>query len=259
MALDAPGLRPPTGQAQAAKAGHAQPQSQPLYQQVRDLVRQRIADGSWPPGMALPAEPRLAAELGVSQGTVRKALDELAAAGIVQRRQGRGTFVAAHTAERSLFHFFQLVRLDGTRPVPESRTLACARGPASEEEAARLGIPAGAQVIRIDRVRTLDGAPAIAERIVAPAALFRDLGADGEIPNTLYDLYQRRYGVTVARARERVTAVAAGAREAELLAVAEGAPLLSVDRAAEDLDGRTVEWRVSRVRTDAAAYAAELV
>src|SRR3546814_10554487 len=87
----------------------AAPEARPLYAQVRTLLLQRLIEGIWKPGTALPSEMQLAQELGVSQGTVRKALDDLAAENLVVRRQGRGTFVAEHDTDRALFHFFHLV------------------------------------------------------------------------------------------------------------------------------------------------------
>ncbi|MEQ8966004.1 MAG: GntR family transcriptional regulator [Azospirillaceae bacterium] len=235
------------------------PGFRPLYRQVHDLLRRRIAQGHWRPDDPLPSEGRLAVELGVSQGTVRKALDDLARENLVVRRQGRGTFVAAHSVERSLFHFFMLCGDEGERRLPTSRLLDCRRGLAGEAERARLGLPEGASVLRIDRLRLLGERPAIVERVVLPAALFPDLGNGGEaIPNTLYDLYQRRFGVTVARATERLKAVAATSDEAEQLSVVPGAPLLEIDRLALDLDGRPVEWRLSRCLTDEVHYASVL-
>jgi len=236
------------------------PGFRPLYQQVRDLLRQRISTGHWRPDEALPSESRLAAELKVSQGTVRKALDDLAAQNLVVRRQGRGTFVAAHSADRSLFHFFRLVGDDGERKLPSSRMLDCRRGMAGAAEAARLELAPGALVLRIDRLRLIRDQPAIIERIVVPQALFPGLdGPDHRpLPNTLYDLYQREYGVTIGRAAEQLKAVGASPEDAELLHLRTGAPLLEIDRLALDLDGRPVEWRLSRCVTEHLHYAAEL-
>lgn len=234
------------------------PGFRPLYQQVRDLLRQRITDGVWGPGEPLPAEPRLAAELGVSQGTVRKALDELASANIVDRRQGRGTYVTRQTAERALFHFFHVVDADGRRVTPSSRTLDCRRSVGTPQELAKLGAQPGAVVIRIARLRALQGREALVERIAVPASLFPDLGADGRLPNALYALYQERFGVTIARATEHLRAVAAAADDAELLGVAAGSPLLEVDRVAFDLEDRPVEWRLSRLVSDGFAYESAL-
>ncbi|NNG05244.1 MAG: GntR family transcriptional regulator [Inquilinus sp.] len=236
------------------------PGYRPLYQQVIELLRRRISDGTWRPDEALPSEGRLAAELGVSQGTVRKALDDLAAQHLVVRRQGRGTFVAAHSPDTALFHFFHLVDADGDRQLPESELLDCRKGIAGAAEAAALGLRAGAVVLRIDRRRSIDGDPIIVERIVVPQALFPDLDSPGgePLPNTLYDLYQRRYGVTVGHAVERLRAVAAEPEEAAQLAVAPGTPLLEIDRIARDIEHRPVEWRVSRCLTDKLAYLSEL-
>lgn len=220
---------------------------------------QRLIEGVWKPGTALPSEMQLALEFGVSQGTVRKALDELAAENLVVRRQGRGTFVAEHDSDRALFHFFHLVGEDGSRQLPESRVLSCRHGRAARAEAVRLDLGSGAKVVRIDRVRDLVGTPAILESIAAPLAVFPDLGRNGALPNTLYALYESRYGVTVARAEEKLRAVAADAADARVLGIALGAPLLEIDRTAFALDGRPVEWRRSRCDTQHHHYLAELV
>ena len=95
----------------------------PLYRQVRDLLVRRIADGIWQAGQPLPSESEIALDLGVSQGTVRKALDEMTAENLVVRRQGRGTYVARHDDARILFQFFKLVPDTGERSFPESRML----------------------------------------------------------------------------------------------------------------------------------------
>lgn len=234
------------------------PRAQPLYAQVKTLMMQRLIAGQWRPGEMLPSEFQLADDFGVSQGTVRKALDELAAENVVVRRQGRGTFVAEHDDHRALFHFFHLVGPDGERRLPESQLISVRKGIAGRMEAGRLGIDRGAPVIRIRRVRCLDGRPAIAETIAVPQKLFPDLADIREVPNTLYDLYERRYGITIARAVERLAAVAAVEPDAKLLEVAPGAPLLEIDRTALALDGAPVEWRVSRCVTATHHYRVEL-
>lgn len=234
------------------------PRARPLYAQVKTLMLQRLIAGEWRPGEVLPSEFQLADRFGVSQGTVRKALDELAADNVVVRRQGRGTFVAAHDQHRALFHFFHLVGRDGVRRLPDSRLVSVRKGLAGRLEANCLAIGRGAPVIRIRRVRSLDGLPAIAETIAVPQVLFPDLADMREVPNTLYDLYERRYGVTIARAVERLSAVAADERDAKLLETAAGTPLLQIDRIALALDGNPVEWRVSRCVTATHRYQVEL-
>ncbi len=234
------------------------PRAQPLYAQVKALMMQRLIAGQWRPGEMLPSEFQLADLFGVSQGTVRKALDELAGENVVVRRQGRGTFVAEHDDHRALFHFFHLVGPDGERRLPESRLISVRKGLAGRLEAGRLAIGRGVPVIRIRRIRLLDDRPAIAETIAVPQKLFPDLADIREVPNTLYDLYERRYGVTIARAVERLAAVAADERDAKMLETAPGAPLLEIDRTALALDGAPVEWRVSRCLTATHHYRVEL-
>ena len=235
----------------------ADPGAKPLYEQVGDIVRQRLVENYWRPGAALPSEIQLAKDLGVSQGTVRKALDDLVAENLLHRRQGLGTFVSEHTERRTLFLYFNLERLDGARMLPRSRLLSCRLGKASSDERARLGLAPSARVIRFSRVRYLHDEPIIVERITLPGALFPDLGKGNKPPNHLFRFYQSRYGITIGKAREVVGAVSATAREAEYLGLAVGAPLLLVDRTAYAVDSRPIEWRVSRCNTRHYRYVSE--
>lgn len=229
----------------------------PLYQQVRDDFVQRLVDGRWTPGQALPSEIELAAEIGVSQGTVRKALDALASENLVVRRQGRGTFVAEHDEARILFQFFKIVPDKGESGFPASKILSTERGAATYSEAGVLGQPVGSPVLRIERVRSLGDRPVIVETVVLAESVFPGLG-DGEIPNNLYSLYATRYGVTVAHAQEKLKAIALGPADATALGVPAGHPALLIDRRAISLDGTTAEWRVSRCLTDAHHYVSDL-
>lgn len=225
----------------------------PLYRQVKEVLIGRIASGAWRAGEAIPSEIEIAADLGLSQGTVRKALDEMAAERLVVRRQGRGTFVSRHDDDRILFQFFKLVPDEGERRFPESRVLAVETGDASPEETEHLGLGRAARVVRLVRERSIGGRAVIHERIVLPAEPFAPM-ADAPVPNNLYDLYATRFGVTVAGGSERLKAVAAGAEEARSLGVERGAPLLLIDRIATDLGGLPVEWRVSVCRTAEVHY-----
>ncbi len=217
----------------------------------------RIASGAWRAGEAIPSEFEIAADLGTSQGTVRKALDAMAAENLVVRRQGRGTYVARHDDARILFQFFKLVPDRGEPRFPESRVLSCGAARADAAEARNLGLPRGAAIVRLVRERSLGGRVAILERIALPSEPFGPL-RDGPVPNNLYELYANRFGVAVARASERLKAVAAGPAEASSLGVPEGTPLLLVDRLAAAIDGRPVEWRLSSCRTDDLHYLSDL-
>jgi GntR family transcriptional regulator len=229
----------------------------PLYKQVRDQLTRRIGDGRWKAGEMVPSEMQIAADLGVSQGTVRKALDDMTSAKLLVRRQGRGTFVATHDEARILFQFFKLKPDAGERGFPESEVLSCGPGDANADEAASLRLFQGEPVIRIRRVRSLQGHPCIIETITLPAALFDGIERE-PVPNNLYDLYARVFGVTVAGGSERIKAVPADAETARLLGGAEGAALLLIDRVATALDGRPVERRLSFCLTDSIAYVTEL-
>lgn len=230
----------------------------PLYTRVRGILWERIRSGAWKPGQMIPSEIEIGRELGVSQGTVRKVLDAFARERLVVRRQGRGTFVVEHTSEDVLFRFFHIYRDDGSRIAPASIGTVARTGEADTAERARLSLSKSAHVIRITRLRAFAGQPFLAEKIVLPRARFPGLAEKPEIPNTLYDLFQREYGILVARADERITAVAANKWTARDLKIPEGTPLLHIDRIAYAIDDRPVEWRVSFVHLDGAHYLSRL-
>lgn len=235
------------------------PVALPLHRQLRALILERIEAGDWAPGTYLPAETKLAEDYGVSVGTLRKALQDLAAEGVLVRRQGRGTVVASHEGDEALFRFLNLRRADGSRVRPESRVLARARRPASPEEAAGLGLAPGDPVVAIRRIREIDGTPAIFEEIAVAAARFPGLEARPELlPNTLYHLYQRSHAATVHQAEERLAAVTAGTEAAAALGVAPGAALLQVLRVAADYQGTPLERRLSLIRSDDLRYVCRL-
>ncbi len=242
-----------------ASRSTARPVAQRLHEQIKLLVLERIEAGDWPPGTYLPAELRLAEDYGVSVGTLRTALTALASEGILVRRQGKGTAVATHDADRALFRFFTFERPDGTRVLPVSQVLSRACRPADSQEISDLGIVAGAEVVHIRRLREIDGRTVIFEDISLDAARFGRLAIAPEtLPNTLYHLYQKDFGATVATAEERLCAEAAGAEVADVLGVPEGTPLLAILRIARDWQGTPLERRHSRVITDDMFYTSKL-
>jgi GntR family transcriptional regulator len=232
----------------------------PLYAQTEELLTRRIAEGAWAPGALIPAEPELAAELGVSPGTVRKALAGLERRRLIERRQGRGTFVAAHTSERALFHFFRVVDIRDAKHAPTSLVLDCRTAPATEEQAASLSLETGTPVHRVERIRALQGEPVILERILLPAARFPGFALPvlREMTDELYVLYQRDHGVTIARAEERLAAIAASEEQAAKLRLWPGAPLLEISRVAYDVSDRPVERRITWLDTRLHRYHASL-
>ena len=236
------------------------PDFQPLYKQVYDVLVRRIAKGAWQPAEALPSEQALAAELKVSQGTVRKAVDVLVAENLVQRRQGKGTYVSEHTQEHALFRFFRLSRpnTDGERVTPESTEARCKRRVATAVEVGKLHLSKGQTVVEIKRLRLIDGLPAVSEKIVVPMKLFPELDHQASLPNTLYSLYQSVYGVNVTIAKEELRAVLSTRIDEKALGIKPGSPILSVDRVAIAIGGQRVEWRVSRCNTSNIVYAIDI-
>src|SRR5687767_11731270 len=164
----------------------------PLYKEVKIRLTRGLAAGEWKPGEAIPSESKLAERFNVSIGTIRKAIDELVAERILLRQQGRWTFVATHTEDRTLFYFFHIVGKDGSRelPVMELLSFKKARATAAEEE--RLNLERGASVFRVQNLLNLGGRPVIFDEITVPAALFPDLDEDvfRTREGTIYGLYQ---------------------------------------------------------------------
>lgn len=228
----------------------------PLYEQIDAELRKRLIEGTWRAGMMIPSELQFAAEFGVSLGTVRRAVDTLVAEGVLRRRQGLGTFVTELTERRSLWLYFNFVRADGKRVFPESRFLARSSGRANAAEMAALGLTSRDRVLRFERLRLLESRPVIIENITVPEACFPGLGEHAPLTNQLFRHYEARYGLSVVRADERLSAVRAGRNEAKLLKVRAGAPLLRVERIAYLLDGRPIELRHRLCETSQHIYVA---
>jgi GntR family transcriptional regulator len=223
----------------------------PLYAEVRARLIEGMSAGAWQPGEAIPSEGELARAFGVAVGTVRKAVDTLVAERALIRRQGKGTFVATHDGRRLMFHFFHIVDREGGKAYPQVRLLDFRRERADAASAAALGIAPADKVIRIRNLLSLGGNPAIVDDITVPAELFPGLTEKVFLArdNTIYHLYQSRYGINVLATDERLRAVLASREIAALLAVAPGAPLLEIRRVALTFRDRPVELRLSRVDT----------
>jgi GntR family transcriptional regulator len=217
----------------------------PLYQQIRDLLVRSLERGEWKPGELIPSEIELAARFQVSQGTVRKAVDELAAEHLVVRRQGKGTFVATHHEARAQYRFLRVVPDEG-EPVPAvSRVLECRRVRAPSDIARLLDLRAGDPLVYVRRLLTFDGTPVVLDDIWLPGPTFKGLTAErlAEYKGPLYGLFETEFGTRMIRAEERIRAVAAEPEPAKLLQLAAGDPLLLVERVSYTYGERAVEVR----------------
>jgi GntR family transcriptional regulator len=207
---------------------------------------QRLQSGEWKPGELIPSEVELGNRFKVSQGTVRKAIDELAAENLLVRRQGKGTFVATHTEEpQSNFRFLRIRRNDGRPEYPGSRLIDLRRAKASVDVARHLAIKTGDGVFVLRRILDYAGRPAVLDEITLPAALFNGLtrARFAGYPGSMYGFFETEFGVRMLRAEERLHAVAADAASASLLDVSPGTPVLAVDRISFTYGDRPVEVR----------------
>ncbi len=231
--------------------------TEPLYKQVINTLIQRIADGEYLPGSMLPSEFDLAADLNVSQGTARKALVELELKGIVQRSQGKGTFVTVRTPENSLFHFFRLRTPQGQQVTPELLSTDVKIRASSKEERSLL-FNAPKKVFEVSRVRTFKNQPLCHETSIVPIDLFPGLHERCPLPNALYVLFQQAYSCVVISAEENLTAGLLEDPVASLLQQKVGTPVIVARRQARDLLERVVELRTTTILTHGSSYNIDL-
>ena len=200
----------------------------------------------------------LAEELGVSQGTVRKALNQMVAEKMLQRQQGKGTFVAEHTQESDLFRFFRLREPHGEIAIPETVVLGSSRRTASDDEAKKLNLDANALVVELTRVRSIHNKPAIIEKVIQPLSVFPDIDKNTDLPNALYILYQEKYGITIMSVNDEIRAVEIPDAYAQHLDLAKGSPVLMIERSSVNIDGRVVELSTAYCSSDNFIYSVQL-
>lgn len=228
----------------------------PLYLQIKLLITRGLQGGEWKPGETIPSEGDLAKRFGVSQGTVRKAIDAMASENLLVRRQGRGTFVATHHEARSQFRFLRLAPDDARDEASESRIVDCRRIRASAEIAYLLRLKAGDSVVAIRRVLSFDGVPTVLDDIWLNGVVFKGLTAEriAAYDGPLYGLFESEFATPMTRAEERIRAVAADEASGSILAVEVGAPLLLVERVSMTYSNRPVELRRGLYSTAAHHY-----
>ena len=222
------------------------PAFRPLYLQIKSLLEKSLETREWRPGEAIPSEIELASRFGVAQGTVRKAIEALAADNLVVRRQGKGTYVATHTEEQaSQFRFLRIRRNDGEAEYPSSRLIDVRRAKPGADAVKLLQLKPGEAVFVLRRVLEYSGAPTILDEITLPAALFRGLtkAKYDAYRGSMYGFFETQFGVRMLKAQEKIRAVAADANAASMLGVAVGTPLLAVDRITFTYGDRPVELR----------------
>jgi GntR family transcriptional regulator len=223
----------------------------PLYRAAKRALLQAIESGAYPPGSALPSETRTASALGVSIGTLRRAVDELSTDQVLVRRHGRGTFVATCGSDRFPHRFEPINPAGAGREPARADLVRSSRARADAEVARALGLPTGSPVLQFETCLSLRGSVVIWELLTLPAARFKGLTARRfrDRPGGVYQLYQSAFGTTVLRTSERARAVAADRFVARALALCVGDPVMQVRRSAYTFGDTPVEYRVSMVNT----------
>ena len=248
---------------ESSRSAPGVPAFSPLYQQIKSLLLQSLQRSEWKPGELIPSEMELSSRYSVSQGTVRKAIDELAAENILTRKQGKGTYVATHAETQVQYRFLQLVPDVGDRNQegPAGRqVLDCKKTRASAEIAKLLQIATGEPVIHARRVLSFLNKPTILEEIWLPGIPFKGLTAErlSLHQGPLYALFETEFGVRMVRASEKLKAVTANESQSELLQIPVGTPLLSVERVAFTYKDVPMELRRALYLTNTHHYHNEL-
>ena len=237
---------------------HRQPQ-QPLYQHVEDYIREQINDGHLTPGDLIPSEPRLSKELNVSQGTVKKALDNLVWQGLLFRHQGKGTFVSRIDFNNSLFKFFSYADKKGKEVRIRKSTTDRRRGKGPKKICKQLGVTAGTELLFIERIGYINHRPTFIENSWWIAEMVPDLEKEEtHIPDLFYALIVDHYGIPIVRAEETLTAEACDKKTAKKLNIKGDSPVVVLNRSTYTVGDKIVEVRTTKGRADQFSYRREI-
>ncbi len=225
----------------------------PAYVRLRDELASRIAAGEWSADDALPSDNALARDHDLSVGTVRKAVQQLVDEGLLERRQGTGTFLRKPAFDATLFRFFQAREGDSEASIPTSRLISRVRTTAPAHVAEALGTD---DVIRIERLRYLSEQPFLSEELYIPYETFAGFESlpDSEVGPLLYPVYLDRFGVFVNRAEDEVRFGSADKTTAQRLGLSEGDAVAVIERSAYTVAGDCIEWRIASGRADSFRY-----
>jgi GntR family transcriptional regulator len=223
----------------------------PIYQQLKALLIRAVDDGSLRAHQRVPSERELGLQLGVSRMTARHAIAQLIAEGLLYTRTGKGTFVSDRKIQQPLEHltsFTEEMRARGLEPT--ARVLRQELAPADEQIAGALGLPAGDQVVVLERLRLGGGDPMAIECAYLRADRCPDLDRLDLGQRSLYDLLRTRYGLKLTSARQAIEAALPTARQQHLLGIGPSAPVLHIERITFLDDGSPIELVLSSYRGD---------
>ncbi|MEM9650324.1 MAG: GntR family transcriptional regulator [Bacteroidota bacterium] len=231
--------------------------NQSMWLKVKNRIQDFLNDGIWQVGEALPNEAELAKYFGISMGTLRRAIGELVQEGVLVRKQGRGTFVAEHSKEHFMYHFFRLALRGKEKKYPLVNNYYFQSRKANQQESDALDISLNSPVFAIQNLLFIEETPVTVDNIIISKELFP--GMNKEIflgrDSTIYNLYQNRFGIFIANANDRLSAVRCDNREiAAHLELELGTPVLKIVRVSYTYQSKPVELRTSWVNSNAAEY-----
>lgn len=227
----------------------------PLYQQLKQRLRMEIAHGEYKPGDRLPAEPELIQQFGVSRITVRQALSDLAAEGLVIRRHGKGTYVTERRIHHDLVRLTDFVEdMELAGLAPSSRVVEFIHEIAPAHVAAALILPPGAEVVRVDRLRLANDEPIACDTAWLPLRYGALLSESDLAAATIIHVLEDRFNIPIERGSFSFTAAAASLLCAQALHVEPGSPLLVIDRVSYTRDDEPVYIQRRYYRIDRVQY-----
>lgn len=232
----------------------------PLYHQLKEILKEKIESAEWTPGEKIPSENELRNEYEISRNTVKKALEDLVQDGLLERIQGKGTFVSRPKFEQSLTGFYSFSKVMEAKGMnPKDIIMNIETRKAKSSVAKQLQINEGEEVIALRRLRMANKEPIILETSFIPKKLVPELSRDKLETYSLYDLMEKEFGIIVTKAKEIFEPVLVRDYESQYLGVQEGYPALMLDRIARNKEGQPVEFCRSIVRGDRCRFYTELM
>jgi GntR family transcriptional regulator len=231
----------------------------PLYHQLKEVLREHIKLQIWKPGDIIPSEEQLCKEYGISRGPVRQALGELVREGFLSREHGRGTFVAEPKFEQGLMSFYSI--FESTRDSKmkaKSNVLQVTTEVADPKIAKRLEIVEGDEIIRLVRIRFLDGYPLILEKCHIVRKYCPDIVNQDLSERSLYGLLRSKYNIVLSKETQTFEPVLADKYEASILQIEPGDPVLLLENTTHMLDDKPILFSKMIVRGDRCRFFVEL-
>jgi GntR family transcriptional regulator len=233
--------------------------AKPLYRIVEDHLNDLIDSGELVSGDLIPSEPQLAGSLSVSQGTVKKAIDNLVWEGKLYRHQGKGTYVSRIDFNNSLFNYVSYGDIEGESVRLDKKTTERGIETGNDEICQKMGIPKSTELLYIERVGYFENTPVMVEYSRWRADVLPGLESeDIHIPDLFYALVEDKYNVPVVRAEETLTAELTTPKTARILQIEMGIPVLVLHRTTYTRNNEIIEFRITKGRSDMFSYKTEI-